>query len=153
MGEAVYSGRCLSCGAPAYDQSHCNRCEDWDGEWDCPESNDHTGNMVVPDEPLKDCLDHVEDEDLREYIRKEGRERDAIFNKQMGERQKQMNAMHERIKELESRLRYKEAHIEELEAAVKAVGGFTPEGEFTPELKELVKAHEGAEKALKAVKA
>jgi len=44
---------------------------DWDGEWDCPECGDHCSNAFKEDEPIKDCLDHIEDGDLRHYIRLE----------------------------------------------------------------------------------
>ena len=53
----------------ANDMSDPSNHPEWDGEWDCPECSDHTGNMVKHDEPLKDCLDHIEDGDLREHMR------------------------------------------------------------------------------------
>ncbi len=45
--------------------------KEWDGCWDCPECGYRAENMVKHDEPLRDCLDHVEDGDLRGYARKE----------------------------------------------------------------------------------
>ena len=55
----------------ANDLSDPSNRPEWDGMWDCPSCGDHTGNMVKHDEPLKDCLDHIDGGDLREYVRRE----------------------------------------------------------------------------------
>lgn len=81
------------------------RENDWDGLHECPECGDRTGNMVNHDEPLIDCLDHIEDGDLREYARKETRE---VYHRH-----------YKRIVELNTRIASLEGQIDALNALVE----------------------------------
>lgn len=89
---------------------------DWDEMWDCPECGDHTGNMVKEDEPLKDCLDHIEDGDLREHVRAEY----AFHKRGWATKDARIYELEKKVTELESCVRYKEGHIEELQAQIAA---------------------------------
>lgn len=88
--------------------------KDWDGQHECPECGDRCHNLVKEDEPIKDCLDHIEDGDLREHFRKELSEvYDRHYKRVVGlnDTIREKNA---RIEELESRLRYQSGAFGEI---------------------------------------
>ena len=60
-----YNGHCLNCGAPAYAQSYCDKCSDWNGIRTCPECLD----KYDAEDPIIDCFDHYEDGDVKAVAR------------------------------------------------------------------------------------
>lgn len=79
------AGRCLSCDGPTYDQSYCDACaneaENWDGKFLCPECEERESNLYLSDEPLRDCLDHMDRDDIAEEARSKREELKALNKK------------------------------------------------------------------------
>lgn len=101
--DPAYYGNCLSCGGRTYAQSYCDWCEDEAGQVMCPEC----GLDYESEGPLTDCLDHVEDGDLREHVRKETQ---MLINRY----ELRMDQLRGRIGTLEAALREKEPLIREI---------------------------------------
>lgn len=87
MRDHAFTGSCLICGKTCYGQSECDTCADGSSDNTCPEC----GDIADKTKPLKDCLDHMDEGE----VRKEARRLKA-----------QLNAKFRQIAELIDRLKF-----------------------------------------------
>src|SRR5574337_359580 len=109
MSDPAFAGHCLSCGNPTYGQAECDACSNWNGLYPCPEcQNDIPHEECRNDEQPKRCLDHMDKDELYE----EAVQLTDCNIKLAWE----IRELKSEIEENNSCIRYKEAHIAELEA-------------------------------------
>jgi len=86
---------------------------DWDGQQECPECGDICRNVVKEYERIIDCLDHIEDGDLRKHIRTEWADMTRLHNDRVCELNKRVVELEAKAREMKSRITFKEDLLSE----------------------------------------